>query len=120
MTKPYNKIVIRNLTVMMSVGIHAFEKTNLQRVIVNAEITVPYNQAWKKDDIETVLSYAEVVEQIENIARSQHMNLVETFAERIASMALGYAPVIDVRVRIEKPDIFENIDGIGVEIFRTK
>lgn len=120
MTAPHDKIVIRDMIVMMSVGIHAFEKANLQRVIVNAEISVPRNGGWANDDIDDVLSYADLVEQIETIAKSEHMNLVEVFAERIAAAILKHDKAIDARVRVEKPDIFDNIAGIGVEIFRTK
>lgn len=120
MSTPYNKIIIRDMRVMMSVGIHAFEKVNLQRVIVNVEISVPFNNEWRTDNIETVLSYADVVEEIETIARSQHMNLVETLAEKIANGVMAHPQPLDVRVRVEKPDIFDNIAGIGVEIFRSR
>lgn len=116
----HDKIIIRDMTVMMSVGIHAFEKVNLQRVIINAEISVPQNQKWKTDDIENVLSYAEIVEEIETIARTQHINLVETLAETIAATVMAHQQAIDVRVRVEKPDIIDNVAGIGVEIFRKK
>lgn len=120
MSAPHDKIIIRDMIVMMSVGIHAFEKENLQRVIINADISVPFNKDWNKDDIGGVLSYADIVEQIETIAKSEHINLVEVFAERIASVILAHDKAMDVRVRVEKPDIFDNIAGIGVEIFRAK
>ena len=115
-----NKIIIRDLIMTMSVGIHAFEKENLQRVIVNVEIDVPHNPQWEEDDINDVLSYADVVGDIENIAKRNHMNLVETFAERIAAAVLSYPHPTQVRVRVEKPDIFENIAGIGVDIIRAR
>lgn len=120
MSAPHDKIIIRDMVVTMSVGIHAFEKENLQRVIVNVEISVPRNDDWARDDIGAVLSYADIVEQIESITHSQHINLVEALAERIADAILSHDKAIDARVRVEKPDIFDNIAGIGVEIFRTK
>ncbi len=120
MTTRSDKIIIRDLTLTMSVGIHAFEKVNLQRVIVSLEITVAPNPQWNDDDINTVLSYADIVGEIEGIAQSTHMNLVETFAERIAQSVLAHNEAIDVRVRVEKPDIIDNVAGIGVEIVRTR
>lgn len=120
MGKASDKIIIRDMIVVMSVGIHAFEKENLQRVIVNVEMTVRDNPRWKDDDINNVVSYADIVERIEFIAKSQHMNLVETFAEYIAAAVLENDQIADVRVRVEKPDIFESVAGVGVEIIRSR
>ena len=46
------------------------------------------------------------------------MLLVETLAERIAAGVLADNRVKVVRVRIEKLDVFEEIEAVGVEIER--
>jgi len=49
-----------------------------------------------------------------------HINLVETLAERIAALCLADARVSSVRVRVEKLDIYEQADSVGVEIERLQ
>ncbi|MBT4741452.1 MAG: dihydroneopterin aldolase, partial [Rhodospirillaceae bacterium] len=47
-----------------------------------------------------------------------HINLVETLAERIAQTCLQHPDCDTVRVRIEKLDVFEDVESVGVEIER--
>ena len=54
------------------------------------------------------------------IAEEGHVNLVETFAERIVVMCLEDQRVDSARVRIEKLDILENAESVGVEIERFR
>ena len=47
-----------------------------------------------------------------------HVNLVETLAEDIAAMCLNDRRVLSARVRVEKLDILEHAQSVGVEIER--
>jgi dihydroneopterin aldolase len=115
---PYSKIIIRNMRVEMLIGVHEHEKRARQTVIVNAEIyTDPPKQT---DEIRDVLNYEIVASGIDELACGGHIHLVETLAERIAELCLKQKQAHAVMVRVEKPDIFESMDAVGVEIFRTK
>ena len=57
-------------------------------------------------------------EGIKAITGRGHVNLVETMAEDIAAMCLEDPRVRSVRVRVEKLDILENAESVGVEIER--
>jgi dihydroneopterin aldolase len=113
-------VIIRDLSLMMSVGINDFEKTKQQRVIINVEIGVEPNNGAQSDNISDVLSYADIIIDIERIAYGQHFNLVETLAEQIADSILKYPQALHARIRAEKPDVFIHAAGVGVEIFRQK
>ena len=117
---PFDILIIRDMVLMMSVGIHDFEKEKEQRVIVNVEIGVAPHQGAQSDDINDVLSYSEIFNMIESIAHKQHIHLVETFAEQIAASALEFPQANYIRVRVEKPDIFVRAAGVGIEIFRQR
>lgn len=104
----------------MSVGINDFEKNKQQRVIINVEIGVKPNNGAQSDNIGDVLSYADIIIDIEKIAYGQHFNLVEKLAEQIANSILKYPQALYTRIRVEKPDVFIHAAGVGVEIFRQK
>lgn len=70
------------------------------------------------DDLSRTVSYERVVQLVHRIVREGHVRLVETLAERIASGVLSDDRVRVVRVRIEKLDVFAEIEGVGVEIER--
>lgn len=117
---PYTKILIKNLKMDMSIGVHDFERENIQTVIVSVEATVVDNPDWKEDSINDVLNYESIVSAIKFIGKRGHINLVETFAGHIADFCLKDPMVRDVKVTVEKPDIFEFMDSVAVEVFRSR
>jgi dihydroneopterin aldolase len=54
------------------------------------------------------------------LVESEHVNLIETLAERIARQCLSDGRVQRVRVRIEKPDVARSFKGVGIEIERDR
>jgi dihydroneopterin aldolase len=49
-----------------------------------------------------------------------HTDLLETLAEELVEKCFAIAAVQACRVSVEKPDIFNEAEGAGVEIFRIK
>lgn len=118
-TETYDKVFVRNLHVPMNIGITEEEQSRKQTVIVNIELSVTRNSQWQDDSIDTVISYADVKEGVEKIA-DKPFQLLETVAEYIAAFSLDFEKCNTVRVRAEKPDIFDETDSVGIEIFRSK
>ena len=115
-----SKIFIKDLDLMMSIGILDEEKADKQRVIVNIEMDVEPNTHWQKDEIGDVVSYVDVIERVQMIASAGHTNLVETLAEKIAEAALSFPSVLSARVNVQKPDIIKNTQSVGAEVFAEK
>ncbi len=114
-----DKIFIKDLELMMSIGIYEHERAKKQRVIVNIKAFVePPAMGWQNEDIKESVSYEELVNEITELPKSQHFELVETFAEKIAQSCLGKTNVKSVNIHIEKPDIIEGVESVGVEITR--
>ena len=71
------KIIIKDLILNISIGIHNFEKKKKQRVKFNIEIlTNPYVTPNNKD-LNSILNYEEIVIKIEKIAHQKHHELLE-------------------------------------------
>ncbi|MEQ8227396.1 MAG: dihydroneopterin aldolase [Rhodospirillales bacterium] len=111
-------VFVRNLVLMANIGIHAFEKTGAQRIRVNVDLAVRETEQPPADEIGQVVCYEEITEGIKGIVSREHVNLVETLAEDIAAMCLEDPRVRSARVRVEKLDILENAESVGVEIER--
>jgi len=67
-----------------------------------------------------VLDYSTLLEGIALLVQQEHVNLLETLAERIARYCLADARVESVRVRIEKPDALAMCRSVGIEIERAR
>ena len=111
-------VFVRNLVLPASIGIHSFEKTGAQRIRVNVDLAVRETDQPPADEIGQVVCYEEITEGIKAITGRGHVNLVETLAEDIVAMCLEDPRVRSARVRVEKLDILENAESVGVEIER--
>jgi len=118
--KGIRHVFVRDLQLRAMLGVFDFEKIEPQRVIINVDLSVKEQGDPLNDDIQNVVSYANVVDHIKDILAKGHVHLVETLAEMIADECLKSRHVVCVRVRIEKPDIIPETASVGVEIERSK
>jgi dihydroneopterin aldolase len=111
-------VFIRDLMLPCSIGIHHHEKITEQRVRINLDLAVLEEGQPLNDDIRNVICYEHLAKGIEEILGRGHVNLVETLAENIAAMCLEDGRVKSARVRVEKLDILDKAESVGVEIER--
>ncbi len=111
-------VFIRDFMVDCSIGIYSHEKEHEQRVRINVDLAVSEGDNPIDDNIQNVICYEQLAIGIEGIIDQGHVNLVETLAEKIASMCLLQDEVLSARVRVEKLDILESAESVGVEIER--
>jgi dihydroneopterin aldolase len=116
-----DRIVVNGLVVDASIGVHDFERETTQRVRFDVEIDTVDDYADRVRETGAYVSYADVVEFVEAWAASgEHVELVETWAEAVADFALRNELAQAVRVTVQKLDIFEDADGVGITIERTR
>jgi dihydroneopterin aldolase len=113
------KVFVRDLVLSARIGVYQHEKLATQRVRINLELVCTEHPAIN-DDLNNVVNYGELVTQVRAIVDAGHINLVETLADRIAQACLVDRRVQSAKVRIEKLDVFEEADSVGVEIERTR
>ena len=114
------RVFVRDLELLASVGVFEHEIRYEQRVIVSADLAVADDYDGKSDRLADVLDYGKLVDGISRLVQSEHVNLIETLAERIATQCLADRRVESVRVRIEKPDILPSCKSVGIEIERHR
>ena len=114
------KVIIKDLTLSIFVGIHNFEKKNKQRVKFNIEIlTDPYVSPNRKD-LNSILNYEEVVAKIEKLTDFKHHDLLEDLAENIFDIIFKNKLVKKIDLKLEKLDILKKTKSVGIEVSKTK
>ncbi len=114
----YRRVFIHNLLLDVFIGIYDFEKEKSQAVQISMDVFVPETGAKLDENIDNVVCYEKLVKGIKEIALKGHINLVETLAEEIAQMGLKDPRASHLTVKIEKLDIFQEAQSVGIEITR--
>ncbi|MAL80382.1 MAG: hypothetical protein CMN55_14950 [Sneathiella sp.] len=115
-----HKIFIRDLVIDMLIGVYSHEKTTPQPVRINIEMTVSDATGPIDDNYRNVVCYETITNHVIRMATGEHVNLVETLAERTAAICLANERVSLVTVKIEKLNAIKNTSSVGVEILRTR
>lgn len=119
-TESTRRVFVKDLVLDCLIGIHRHERDGAQRVRINLDLEVRESKRPIEDKLSNVLCYEQLVARVRNLAMSGHVNLVETLAERIASLCLEEPEVAAAKVRVEKLDVFADAASVGVEISRRK
>ena len=114
------KVIIKDLILNMSIGIHTFEKKKKQRVKINIEILTNPHVYPNNKDLTTILNYEEVVKKIEKLTHLKHHELIEDLAENIFNMLFKNKLVKKIDLRIEKLDIIKKTNSVGIEVSKSK
>lgn len=115
------RIFLREVVLDANIGIHAAEKSGSQKLVINVDLFVLLSaSAPKHDKIAEVIDYDIVRTVVRGRIERGHINLQETLVDDIAAELLAHPGVCAVRVASEKPDIYEDVEAVGVEILRFK
>lgn len=115
------RIFLRDYMVEANIGVHAHEKNGAQRVVFNVEVFVPLALSTPRHDrIHEVIDYDFVRTTIKHRIGEGHINLQETLIDDVVRALLAHPAVRAVRVSSEKPDVYDDVDAVGIEIMRFK
>jgi dihydroneopterin aldolase len=114
---PINRVFLRGLEVDAFIGYYDHEKGQTQPLSIDAELWVIADH-FHDDVLAKTVDYDDVAGHARSLASGQHIELIETFAERLAALILSDARVAAVKVRIEKPRAVSRAMA-GVEIIRV-
>ena len=115
------RIFLRNYVVDANIGIHAHEKNGAQRVALNVDVFVALSLSTPRHDrIHEVIDYDFIRLAIKHRIEQGHINLQETLVDDVARALLAHPAVRAVRVSSEKPDVYDDVDAVGIEIVHFK
>src|SRR5258708_36009685 len=81
-------ILMRDLRVEASIGIHKRERHVRQTLSIDLDIGLPGAAVFSSDKVADTIDYEQVALRIRDLAASAHFRLVETVAERGAGLLM--------------------------------
>lgn len=117
-----DRITLTGLEVFAHHGVFDFEREQGQRFLIDIEISVDLRAAAAGDDLSNTVHYGELADAIVAAVAADPVDLIETVAERVAQLALGYPGVSRARVTVHKPDapIAAPFTDVSVSVDRVK
>ncbi len=116
--EPMDLIVIEGLTGHTVIGIHASELHRPQPLVIDIHAGVPRARACDTDRIGDTIDYSVVRERVLRLLAEHKLLLLEAFAEAVADILLGEFGAAWVRVKVVKPNKFDDVAAVGVQIER--
>jgi dihydroneopterin aldolase len=114
------RILVTDLVVPWRIGVRRHEEDRRQRVRINLDLAVRDMPDAERDDYRDVLCYEDIVERIREMAATGHVKLVETLAQRVATLCLSDPRTERVTVRVEKLDAVPDAGSVGVELTQQR
>jgi len=92
-------ISVRDLSVSADIGVYAHEIGQPQTLLINVALLMRTAPA---DRLADTVDYTRIVEVADALAH-ERIELIETFAYRLATACLAFAGVMQADVQVEKP-----------------
>ena len=99
-----DRVTLTGLEVFAHHGVFDFERSEGQRFIVDVELTVDLAAAARSDALDRTVHYGDLATAVSRAVSSHPVDLIETVAERVARVGLGFPAAEVARVTVHKPD----------------
>ena len=114
------KVLISDLTLQMSIGIHDFEKIKKQEVKFNINIDINPLLTPIENKLNSIVNYETVIRDVTRLTKNKHYELLETLAESIFFELFKNTNIKKIKLKIEKTKIIKNTSSVGIEIIKKR
>jgi 7,8-dihydroneopterin aldolase/epimerase/oxygenase len=111
-------VFIEGLQGSTVIGIDDGEFHRPQPLVIDVHAGVPRLAACDSDRIADTIHYGLVRERLLRLLREHRVQLLEAFAENVATILLDEFGARWVRVKVAKPRKFDDVQAMGVQIER--
>ncbi|MBR6027023.1 MAG: dihydroneopterin aldolase [Neisseriaceae bacterium] len=111
-------IFLHGIKIKSILGVFAWEQVALQTLLLDLDLTLPNSRAGRTDDLEDTIDYADLVMRLRLFTENSSHQLLEALAEDIADFLLREFNLPQVKVRLTKPGILNDVAQVGIEIVR--
>lgn len=99
-----DRIALRGLSARGRHGWFSDERDSGQQFVVDVVLGVDTHAAAVSDDLTDTADYGALAERVVGVIAGEPVKLIETLAQRIADVCLGFVKVDDVEVTVHKPE----------------
>jgi dihydroneopterin aldolase len=117
-----DRIALTGLRATGHHGVLEHERQDGQVFVIDVTVHLSLREAAASDDIDDTVHYGVLAENVVAAVESDPVDLIETVAERVAAVALGFSRVDAVDVTVHKPDapITVPFADVAVSITRSR
>lgn len=117
-----DRIVLTGLRATGHHGVFEHERQDGQVFVIDLTVHLSLREAAESDDLDDTVHYGVLAEQVVAAVERDPVDLIETVAERVADVALGFRRVDAVEVVVHKPDapITVPFGDVAVHITRSR
>lgn len=117
-----DRICLRGLRVRGHHGVYDFERRDGQDFVVDVELELDLAKAATTDDVADTVHYGELAGRLVEVVAGDPVNLIETLADRLATVCLADARVVVATVTVHKPQapIPHEFADVAVTVRRTR
>lgn len=114
------RVSLRGVRTEAPVGRHAWERhaERPTRLIVDIDMLAPTQGP--AAGAAPIIDYDIVRDVLRAWPSRPHTDLLETLAEELVALCFSIPAVQACRVSVQKPDIFNEADAAGIELFRVR
>ena len=113
-----DRIYIRDLRFETVIGLYGWERQVRQVVSMDLDLAIDVRHAALTDDIAHSANYKTIAKRLIEMAQNNRFQLVETLAERAATLVMEEFGIKWVRVGVSKPGALRFAGSVGVIIER--
>jgi len=84
-------------------GVHDDERENGQRFVVDVCLGLDLSAAAAADDLGLTVDYGDLAEGVHEVIAAEPLQLIESVAQRVMDLCMGYPPVLWASVTVHKP-----------------
>jgi 7,8-dihydroneopterin aldolase/epimerase/oxygenase len=101
-------------------GVFDHERENGQVFVIDVTVRLPLSPAAAADELARTVHYGVLAEAVVSAVERDPVDLIETVAERVADVALGFDAVREVEVTVHKPDAPITVPFADVSVTITR
>jgi dihydroneopterin aldolase len=117
-----DRLEVRGIEAVGHHGVFDFEKRDGQRFMVDLALGVDTRAAAQSDDLQDTVDYGSLVAAVTKTIEGESVDLIETLAQRIATVCLTDDRVQWAEVTVHKPDapIEATFSDVALTIGRSR
>ena len=111
-------VYIHDLKIDTVIGVYDWEREIHQTLVLSLDMASDVSLPAKRDDLSKALDYKIVSDRVCEYVQASEFQLIETLAERVATLVLKEFEVPWLRVAVSKPGAVLSAKDVGVIIER--
>ncbi|MBX3431642.1 MAG: dihydroneopterin aldolase [Hyphomonadaceae bacterium] len=113
-------IAMRGIELIVRIGEHPWEKFAERPTRLSINITLTFGYADYFGKLNGYVDYNPLRQFLKGLEQRDHVERLEEFSKQILAACFDTTPVERVRLSVLKPDIFHEMQGVGMEFDVTR